>query len=246
MIARLDARNRDALDALLAADPLFGGRIATALASGRDAAARTYFADAGAAVLLQGRGALLCGALTSAAAGAELRAFLRFCGVGALAGRGAPPPGFAAAPPLAVMERPRQERMPPLWPPLPAGCLLERSPSLWRLSSSGLVGAGEAADGWFADTCARVNRGLARVFAISADGQYVSTAGLYSLQPDGAYLTAVATAPAFCGRGLAGALIAALCAGRVVPVRLVCAPERINFYQHLGFAVSGTAFEVPV
>ena len=130
----------------------------------------------------------------------------------------------------------------PPGPALPGGARLERHPSLWRLRQSGLL-HGADPDGWYADACARQARGLARIWTVERDGTPLATAGLYSLRPEGAYLTAVETLPAARGRGCATALVAGLCRAAARPVRLLCEAPLRGFYERLGFAACGTALE---
>ena len=86
-------------------------------------------------------------------------------------------------------------------PPLPAGTVVENAPSLWQLRASGLL-AGVDLDGWYADTCVLVAKGLAQVVAAKQGTQYVATAGLYSLAGQNAYLSGVATAATLREQGL--------------------------------------------
>lgn len=246
MIARVTEGDREAFAALLQRDPLFGGRIATAFDCWGEhpRACGFYRAGRSAALLVQGGGALLCGRQEAAEA-EELAAFLRFAGVERLCSRGICPPGWQQR---ALVEM--ELRQPPAAdgaagpdPFLPQGAHLERQPSLWRLRESGLL-EGADPDGWYADACARRARGLALIWTVERDGVPLSTAGLYSLRPDGAYLTAVATRPGARGHGYAAALVLGLsrtCGGR--PVRLLCGEPLRGFYEKLGFAASGTAVE---
>ena len=245
MIARADAGDREAFFELLRRDPLFGGRIATAFDcwGGRPGACGFYRVGRSAALLVQGGGALLCGAPEDDGA-EELAAFLHFAGVGRLCSRRTCPPGWLRRELIEMELRPAAapaEGAPP-GPALPGGARLERHPSLWRLRQSGLL-HGADPDGWYADACARQARGLARIWTVERDGTPLATAGLYSLRPEGAYLTAVETLPAARGRGCATALVAGLCRAAARPVRLLCEAPLRGFYERLGFAACGTALE---
>ena len=244
MIRQVDEENRGCFFAALESDPLFGGRIATAFDcyAQKPGLCRFYLAGS-AALLLQGGGALLCGRLGAAQA-QELAVFLRFCGVGRLCARAGALPGLGGRPVCALVLPPRTGGIAGRWP-LPAGIKLQAAPSLWALRAAGLP-AGTDPDGWYADACIRTGRGLARVWTAEQNGRPVATAGLYSLRPapQGAYLAAVETLPAFRGQGIGHALTAALADScPALPVRLLCTAATAPFYRALGFKEETEAAE---
>ena len=244
MIARLKAEDRPALFALLGQDPLLGGRIATAFDcwGGRDSVCGFYRIDDTAALLVQGGGALLCGALNPEQA-KELSVFLRFAGVGVLTARTPSLPGRQTR--LAALCRPAGSAAQPK--PLPPGAVIQTEPALWPVRQAGFFAA-DNPDGWYADACARRTRGLAAIWTVELRGTPVATAGLYSLRdaPFGGYLTAVETLPRYRGRGYASALVCALAArfGETLPLRLICAPALLPFYRRAGFLPEDPVWEI--
>ena len=226
MITRLEPKGKNAFLTLLEQDPLFGGRIATALDcwEGKDAVCGFYQIDDTAALLVQGGGALLCGAVAPEQA-EELTAFLRFAGAGTLTARTPCLPGRQVQ--LAELCRP--------------------APSLWALRQAGFFAQGDP-DGWYADACARSARGLAEIWIAEQQGAPVATAGVYSLRdtPFGGYLTAVETLPDWRGRGYALALVDALArkCGEDRPLQLICAPRLLPLYRAAGFEQIGTVWEI--
>lgn len=228
----MEAAEADAFWALLAREPFLGGRIRTAWQCYREHPGQCgfYLADDTGALMVLGAGALLCGG----ADGAELGAFLRFAGVENFKSETVAPAGFARRPQLLMAHGPDGGAQMP-WK-APDGLALEAQPDLWALAHAGLPGF-PPADAYYADACLRRNRGLADIATFRFGGAYVASAGVYSLQPGAAYITAVATLPAWQGRGLAGALLRHLvgrCGGRTV--YLLCRPALRGFYERQGFA----------
>ena len=244
MIARLEPKGKNAFLTLLEQDPLFGGRIATALDcwEGKDAVCGFYQIDDTAALLVQGGGALLCGAVAPEQA-AELTAFLRFAGAGTLTARTPCLPGRQVQ--LAELCRPAGWWGMSFAPPIDV--TIRPAPSLWALRQAGFFAQGDP-DGWYADACARSVRGLAEIWIAEQQGAPVATAGVYSLRdaPFGGYLTAVETLPDWRGRGYALALVDALArkCGEDRPLRLICAPRLLPLYRAAGFEQIGTVWEI--
>lgn len=167
MITRLEPKGKNAFLTLLEQDPLFGGRIATALDcwEGKDAVCGFYQIDDTAALLVQGGGsaALRCG---SPGTGGGTYCFSAVCR-GRHVDRPAPPVcrggrcswlnsvarpaggGMSFAPPIDVTIQP--------------------APSLWALRQSGFFAQGDP-DGWYADACARSARGLAEIWIAEQQG----------------------------------------------------------------------------
>ncbi len=240
MIARVSAANRAQFIALCRQGGLLGGRIAAAFACHEQhpQVAGFYCVQGTAALLVQGGGALLCG---MAADAEELGVFLHFAGATSLTAVSVCPPGWQAVP-RTVMQAPAGLSVPPH--PLPAGMVVENAPSLWQLRASGLL-AGADPDGWYADTCALVAKGLAQVIVAKQGAQYVATAGLYSLAGQNAYLSGVATAAELRGQGLASVLVCHLVAICPLPaVQLVCEGALCGFYSRLGFLPVGSVLFV--
>ena len=235
MIARVSAATRAQFIALCQQGGCLGGRIAAAFAchEPHPQVAGFYLVQNTAALLVQGGGALLCG---TAADTEELGSFLRFAGAASVTSVDACPRGWQAVP-RVVMQAAAGQAVAPR--PLPAGTVIEGEPSLWQLRASGLL-TGADPDGWYADTCALVTKGLAQVAAAKQGAQYVATAGLYSLAGQNAYLSGVATAAGLRGQGLASALVCHLVKNCPLPaVQLVCEDALCGFYSRLGFLPVG-------
>ncbi|MFV0414421.1 MAG: GNAT family N-acetyltransferase, partial [Oscillospiraceae bacterium] len=196
-----------------------------------------YLANNTGVLMLQGGNALLCGRADPE----ELAAFFRFTWVENFKSEKTLPPGFEQGPQVRMVYR---QTGAPAAGRLPAGVLLEEEPSLWQLAFEDEVLPLPDTGGYYADACLRRARGLEHIVCAAAKGRYVATAGVYSLQPQGAYITAVQTLPEWRGRGIAGALVAHLasrCGGRLV--WLTCKPALVPFYQRLGFARQGHIIE---
>lgn len=245
MIARADAGDREAFFELLRRDPLFGGRIATAFDcwGGHPGACGFYRVGRSAALLVQGGGALLCGAPEDDGA-EELVAFLHFAGAGRLCSRRTCPPGWLRRELIEMELRPAAA---------PAEGPLRGPPCRRRAAGAASLAVAAAAERPAARrrpgrlVCRRLRPTGAGAGA-DLDGGAGRDAvghppGLYSLRPEGAYLTAVETLPAARGRGFATALVAGLCRAAARPVRLLCEAPLRGFYERLGFAACGTALE---
>ncbi|MGD9560494.1 MAG: GNAT family N-acetyltransferase [Oscillospiraceae bacterium] len=216
--------------ALLKAEPFLGGRIATAFQCHQAHPAHCGFFLAGqaGALAVQGDGALLCGHADAE----ELGLFLAFSGVLRFKSERVRPAGFAPQPQWLM-----RYAGPTAPLPAPPFGTLRTTPDLWRLAHAGLLAGTDPAD-FYADACARRNRGLADILAFEVGGQSVATAGVYSLQPGSAYLTAVATHPAHRRRGLAAFLVGTLARRHAAsrPVQLLCRPALRPLYEKIGFA----------
>jgi GNAT superfamily N-acetyltransferase len=236
VIARVSAATRAQFVTLCGQGGLLGGRIAAAFAchAQHPQVAGFYCVQGTAALLVQGGGALLCGTVADTQ---ELGSFLHFAGAASLTTVSVCPSGWQAVP-RTVMQASAGFSVP--LPPLPAGTVVENAPSLWQLRASGLL-AGVDPDGWYADTCVLVAKGLAQVVAAKQGTQYVATAGLYSLAGQNAYLSGVATAATLRGQGLASALVCHLVKNcPLAAVQLVCEDALCGFYGRLGFLPVGT------
>ena len=87
--------------------------------------------------------------------------------------------------------------------------------------------------------------GAAAAKLLKEKGATVATAGAYAISENAALLSAVETAPAFRGRGCAGALVCALArklCGQGKAVCLVARPGAEGFYEKLGFEQRGLAY----
>lgn len=239
MIRQAQPGDAALLRRLFARFPFLGGRLATAYECYQNhlQLCGFYLANDTGVLMLQGGNALLCGRADPE----ELAAFLRFTGVANFKSESTLPPGFAQKPQVRMVYRQAGAQAAGR---LPAGVLLEEAPSLWQLAFEEEVLPLPDPGGYYADACLRRTRGLAHIVCAAAKGRYVATAGVYSLQPQGAYLTAVQTLPEWRGQGIAGALVghlAGLCRG--LPVWLTCKPALVPFYRRLGFAPQGHIIE---
>lgn len=219
------AANEARFFALTAQDACAGLRIEAAY---QCAAAGCYLAPNG-ALLLRGNSLLLCGEPPEME---ELEAFCAFAGVSELEGAPDLLPSFRRHRLLQMeLAAPAQPALSTL-----AAAKIDEQPNLWQLAFAGLLQV--RPEDWYAEACARRNRGLAQIYAVQTEGCYAATAGIYAMRPNAAYLTAVATAPAYQGRGFARALLdklAEFCAGRTLT--LLCEPELRLFYERAGYVL---------
>ncbi|MBQ7542022.1 MAG: GNAT family N-acetyltransferase [Clostridia bacterium] len=90
---------------------------------------------------------------------------------------------------------------------------------------------------WLGDFALRVRKGTANVLCVR-DGQTVATASILFDSSRAVYLGAVATHPAYRGRGFGGDLVLSLaqCGKRA---QILCKPHRVSFYESLGFRQIG-------
>ncbi|MFV0414261.1 MAG: GNAT family N-acetyltransferase, partial [Oscillospiraceae bacterium] len=214
MIRQAQPEDAALLRRLFARFPFLGGRLATAYECYQNHAQLCgfYLANNTGVLMLQGGNALLCGRADPE----ELAAFLRFTGVENIKSENTRPPGFAQRPQVRMVYR---QAGAPAAGRLPAGVLLEEEPSLWQLAFEDEVLPLPDPGGYYADACLRRTRGHSDIVCAAATGRYVATAGVFRLQPQGAYITAVHSLPEWRGRGIAGALLAHLasrCGGRPV------------------------------
>ena len=237
MIREVSRENEAAFFRCLGERPFFAALMRTLYASSGGKGVRFYLADGQAALQVCGTHGLLVGRPKDEE---ELAGFCRFQGVTRLKSDGHCPNGFSAAP--LPMMRYDPAAAPPV-PPLPEGMTMDEMPSMLRLFAElDRLGDGAVMPDTFAvDACARRNRGLADIRALTVpDGRYVATAGIYALQPWEAYVAAVKTVPEFRGRGCAGYLVSLLAhAYADRPVRLLCAEEMTAFYAKWGFVREG-------
>ena len=127
----------------------------------------------------------------------------------------------------------------------PDGFQVEEHPGLWQTAQLVAQQPGftsEAQDNFYADSCALVNRGFARIWAGELDGRMTATAGAYALWQDAACLAAIYTRPEDrhkqLGRALTARLTNHLC-GEGFWVTLESAHGKENFYRALGFKQTG-------
>lgn len=239
MIARLSAGQHDLFLSVLRQHPFLGSRIRSAyICYGiHSPLAGFYFVGKSAAVAVLGNSALVAGQ----AEPQELGLFLQLQGVNNVKTTGMQVEGYSPIPQY-LMERKAgctdgtQNRI------LPVGCDLHRNPDLWQLAHSGLL---PDAESYYGDALHRKNKGLADIAAVWCNGEYVSTAGLYSIQPEGGYITAVATKPSFQKQGLAGSLLSYFADKyRHKTLWLLCRPQLKPYYQHFGFVAGAPVQEL--
>lgn len=98
-------------------------------------------------------------------------------------------------------------------------------------------------DLWYSGVSHKLRHGLAVVAGKWADGQLVSTAGIYNANRNVEVLGAVATLPEYRGRGFAGELLLALAAGArsrgKLPYIVSKNQQARRLYEKLGFAFQG-------
>ena len=136
--------------------------------------------------------------------------------------------------------------------PLPEGFVLNEAPSLlgvteflWGGESMTAPHDRRSTDTFYSEICAMRNRGLAEIWTLEQNGVTAATAGAYAVTENAALLSAVETAPAFRGRGCAGARVCALArrfGGQGKAVCLVARPGVEGFYETLGFEQRGLTY----
>lgn len=218
------------ISGIISGRPYFESTMRTCYACYKDhpAIARFYKIDNCAVLMIMGKGAALCGEVTDLQ---ELASFLRFSNVTSIKTDGAVPEGFVGEGVIIMQYHSTIDYLPP------KGVELETSPNMRRLSQSPSMENVEfLPDDFYADACARKVRGLADIWAISQDGEYISTAGVYSLTKNEAYISAVTTHYASRDRGYASFLVYSL-AERYSDRRviLLCNDKLQPFYEKLGF-----------
>lgn len=106
---------------------------------------------------------------------------------------------------------------------------------VWELLHA--VGAPVGRDNFYADYCMRRNKGLAVVYAVQQDAQYVATAGVYSMNEKEAYISFVATLEAYRHSGYASALCHMLAQDlKDKQVYIACEEDLKKLYEKAGFA----------
>lgn len=218
------------ISGIISGKPYFESIMRTCYACYKDhpAIARFYKIDNCAVLMIMGKSAVLCGQASDLQ---ELASFLRFSNVTSVKTDGAVPEGFVGEGLIMLDYHSNIVYLPP------KGVELEVNPNLRRLSQSPSMENIEfLPDDFYADACARKVRGLADIWAISLDGEYVSTAGVYSIIKDEAYISAVSTHFASRDRGYASFLVYSL-AERYSDRRviLLCNDKMRTFYENLGF-----------
>lgn len=136
--------------------------------------------------------------------------------------------------------------------PLPEGFRLNEAPSLlgvteflWGGESMAAPHDRRSTDTFYSEICTMRNRGLAQIWTLEEKGVTAATAGAYAITENAALLSAVETAPAFRGKGCAGALVCALArelCGQGKAVCLVARPGVEGFYEKLGFEQRGLTY----
>ncbi|MEG0877160.1 MAG: GNAT family N-acetyltransferase [Oscillospiraceae bacterium] len=186
-----------------------------------------YTIDKTAAMSVTGHSALLCGSVKCKE---ELASFLNFCGVTRIKTDGYIPNGFAATG-ISLMLYSGGE------PPSLNGGTLCEEPDLREVAKM-LCNTGSeiSEDNFYSDACMRRVRGMADVLAIKENGLLCSTAGVYAVSEQEAYIAAVMTKHECRGKGYASYLVAKL-AQKYAEKRviLVCDADMCGFYEKLGF-----------
>ncbi len=91
---------------------------------------------------------------------------------------------------------------------------------------------------WLSDIAIRNKRGVSRTLCVCDGDSVVSTASALFITEDAVYLGAVATNPAYRGRGSAGDLVLSLC-DTTKRVNILCKEHRVSFYESIGFKRDG-------
>ena len=137
-----------------------------------------------------------------------------------------------------------------------AGLTLDKAPPPGETADFLMHAKGaEIRDNFYSELCAKLARGAACVWAVRqaedgcgdsrGDGRIIASAGAYALTPETAYLAAIETAEPLRGKGIGSWLVgtlAAQLAGEGRRVALVCAGNRVPFYERLGFKTENTVW----
>ena len=196
-----------------------------------------FFALDGAALALYGKNAWLCGCPAPPDGWQELYSFLRFAGVERLRTVEPAPAAWPGEMPILCYGLQPGSRL--SLPPQPTQARLDRQPPVGEIAGFLFAEAPARRDDFYAATCPAVARGLARLWALrDGSGQILTAVGACALHEGGAYMAMGQTRPADRGRGLGGWLIPALAnalAAEGRQVTLLCKPNRMHFYERLGF-----------
>lgn len=194
------------------------------------------FALPGAALAVSGPAAQLCGKPED---WEEVAAFLRFVGVERLT-TDQPSTGAANLPlrrALYLYTLAAGERLP--MPPAPAGCTLDREPSMGLVADFVFGQEPARRDAFYSEACTAVAHGMAQARAVrDAAGRAVCTVGAYAIYGGEAYMAMGETLEELRGQGIGGWAIAGLAneladAGHTVT--FLCEAKRRRFYTRLGF-----------
>ena len=199
-------------------------------ADAKNAPAAFYLVDDTAALCVQGRHALLCGFVPQQE---ELAGFLAACGAESFCSETMllDAPGWQPDAQLLM-------RFSGQYPDVFA-VGTDAAPDLWKLAHSVLF-EGKDGEAWYAEACARRNRGLADVRAAACEDAYVAIAAAWAVREAGVYLSCVETAADFRRQGYASTLLSGLCrryGEGARPVWLFCRPPLRRFYEALGFVL---------
>lgn len=226
---------------------------------------RFFTAMPAAALCLRGRGALLCGTYDAQ----ETGGFLQLHGVEQVQTDGAPPAGYAreerlfcmafsgakaaaAANPISpgMPDSPGKTVFPVSSVPPVAGLTLDKTPPPGETADFLMRAKGaEIRDNFYSELCVKLARGAACVWAVrqagDGCGKIIASAGAYALTGKTAYLAAIETAESLRGKGIGSRLVGTLAAhlaGEGRRVALVCAENRVSFYNRLGFKTENTVW----
>ena len=187
----------------------------------------------GAVLKLTGRRVALCGKPKDVE---ELAAFLTLQEVEELVSVDVQLPGWQIAEENVVMVRAPRPVVPK---ELPAG--FDKEPGAKEVlavleSDAASTWAESAREGFLVDFMVRRNHGAAAVYGVWENAVLASTAGLYAIEPNEAYLACVETLPEHRRKGYASALVWQLCAGfGTRAMTLLCEEKQVDFYRRFGF-----------
>lgn len=198
-----------------------------------------YIIDDKAALMLMGHYGHLCGKIKN---DSELLDFLKLAEVTQLKTSGYVPLGYEAQglPLLRSVKNISKQN--------PSDMTVNENPKILDVAHSRcFANSLVTIDDFYSDTCMRIARGYADIMSISCGGKTVSTAGVYSIDKNEAYIAAVATAKGYEGKGCASYLVSTLARKysdkRVI---LLCDNETEPFYTRLGFERSGTVMSCKI
>ncbi len=116
---------------------------------------------------------------------------------------------------------------------------IDDEPDLWKLSESAVLSNVDT-QAWYSDTALRTKKGVAHIMAVSIKNgnnkEYVATAGIYAMDEDNMYISAVETKIEHRKKGYASALIHTLANTHASKnAYVLCLPNMGDYYEKLGF-----------
>lgn len=199
-----------------------------------------FFAGEEAAVDANGRNVIACGSYDPE----EMAGFLAFLDKHSLITDGPCPAGWRLDHYLHLYTIEPGQRL--QLGPKPEGLTLNETPSPYGVAGVLFGDRPDRRDDFYAELCTKRNHGRALVWTLEQEGKILSTVGAYALWAGQAYLACGQTDPALRGRGIGGWLIphmANTLAAQGWQPLLLAKPERVHFYDRLGFTLQA---KIPV